>query len=145
MKKFMLLSASWFLMGASYALNILPSKATIDFSLSNIERGTSCPTFAQNAKVVVSYSYNFERNMGLAYLKQLQSANWTEVLHPLGLSNLYGFMSNMAPKKVHLDGGDVVVHRIIFNLHFNGDAKVLMMIGSDGDCIMSSNTVNVNS
>jgi len=126
------------------AAPILPNHATINFTLDHIEKGNSCPALLQNASVMINYEYDFERNMGLAFLKQLQSTRWTEVLHPMGLSNLYGFISDMAPKTVHLNGGDVVVYRIIFNLQFNGDSQAILMIGEHGDCIMGTNVVNVN-
>lgn len=126
------------------AAPILPNKATINFTLNHIEQDDSCPALLQNAALVVNYEYNFERNIGLAYIKQLQLARWTEVLHPLGLSNIYGFMSDMAPKTIRLVGGDVVIYRVIFNLQFNGDSKATLMIGANGECIMSTNVVNVN-
>lgn len=133
----------WLLMGAAHSFASLPNHASINFTLSQIEQGTSCPALLDNAKVVIDYDYNFERNMGLAHLRELQSAHWTEVLHPLGLSNYYAFMSSMKPKTIELDGGEVIVYRIIFHLHNNGDAKVFLMLGSNGECIMSSNVVNV--
>ncbi len=129
-----------FLINAAPAL---PPFAQINFTLKQIEEGDSCPALLQNALVTMSYEYDFNKNMGLAFLKQLQSTRWTEVLHPLGLSSVYGFMSNMAPKTIHLNGGDVVVYRIIFNIEFNGDSQVKLMLGEDGNCIMSSDIINI--
>lgn len=143
MKKIMILVLSFLFAGLLNATSALPGTATINFVLSKVEEG-SCPAILKNAPVRIDYDYDFKRNMGLAYLKQLQMTKWTEVLHPLGISGVYAFMSDMAPKVIHLNGGDVVVYRIIFNLELNGDSQATMMIGEQGDCIMTSNVVNVN-
>lgn len=148
MKRIILIMFIWLFVGAAYSqsyLSSLPPHANINFTLSNIERGDSCPALLNNTNVVIDYDYNFERNMGLAHLRKLQSTTWVEELHPLGLSNYYGFMSDMKPKTIQLDGGEVTIYRIIFHLYKNGDSKVMMMIGQNGDCIMSSDLVNVNS
>jgi hypothetical protein len=133
----------WFLVGAAHSFSSLPNHASISFTLSQ-DKG-SCPALLDNARVVIDYDYNFERAWGLAHLRELQSAHWSEELHPLGLSNYYAFMSSMKPKTIQLDGGEVTVYRIIFHLYKNGDSKVFLMIGLDGSCIMASNVVNVNS
>jgi hypothetical protein len=127
----------WFV-GPLYAFAPLPNEASIDFSLSEIDRGDNCPAILRNAKLVVDYRYDFSRNIGFARLRQIGSVRWTEMLHPLGLTNLYAFMSDMAPKTIDLDGELVTIYRIIFHLHFNGEAKAMLMIGKDGDCIMST-------
>lgn len=145
MKRIVLLMIIWLLVGYVHAMPSLPTHATINFALTKIERAHSCPTILNNAKVVVDYDYNFERNIGLAHLKQLQSTSWGQVLHPLGLSDYYAFMSDMKPTAIHLDRGVVTIYRIIFHLYRNGDSKVLMMIGPTGECIMSTNVVNVMS
>lgn len=145
MKRIILLMISWILVGSAYSFHSLPTHASINFTLSNIERSNSCPALLHNAKIVVDYDYNFERNMGLAHLRQLQSTKWSETLHPLGLSNYYAFMSDMKPKTIQVDGGEVTVYRIIYHLYKNGDTRVYLMINPDGDCIMSSDLVNVNS
>lgn len=131
------------LVGSSPSFSALPNHANINFTLSQ-DKG-SCPALLDNARVVIDYDYNFERNMGLAHLRELQSAHWSEDLHPLGLKNYYAFMSSMQPKTIQLDGGEVTVYRIIFHLYNNGDSKAFLMIGKDGSCIMASNIVNVNS
>jgi hypothetical protein len=135
----MILGCWW---GSVFAIG-LPAKATINFTLTDIERGESCPALLKNAKVVVDYDYNFERNMGLAHLRKLVSASWVESLFPLGLSNYYAFMSDMKPKTIQLDNGEVTVFRIIFHLYKNGDTRLYMMLNEDGDCIMSSDVINV--
>lgn len=122
----------------------LPTTANINLTLANIERGDSCPAILLNAKVEVDYDYNFERNMGQAHLKQLQNSNWVETLFPLGLSSYYAFMSDMSPKVIQLDNGEVTIFRVIFHLYKNGDTKLYLMINQEGDCIMSTDVVNVN-
>lgn len=144
MKRFVLAAVSLIMAGSVYSSPVLPPHARINFALSTIESGSSCPAILQNAKVVMEYDYNFERNMGLAFLRQLDTARWSEVLHPMGLSDYYGFISDMAPKTISLASGDVTIYRIIFHLYNNGDSKVSMMIGEDGDCIMHSDIVNVH-
>jgi hypothetical protein len=144
MKKIVLFVSVWLLSHIAYAIPTPPGHATIDFVLMHRDQGESCPALLQNAHIEIAYDYDFKRNMGLAYLKQLQTTRWTEILHPLGLANIYGFMSDMAPKSIQLSGGDVVVYRVIFNLLLNGDSQVRLMLGRDGTCIMSSNVVNVN-
>ncbi|CEG57701.1 hypothetical protein [Legionella fallonii] len=143
MKKFVLALIAVIFVGSSYASPSLPPRASINFTLSTIESGSTCPAILRNAKVVVDYDYNFERNMGLAFLRQLDTARWGEVLHPMGLSNYYGFISDMPPTAIQLTSGEVTIYRIIFHLYNNGDSQVSMMIGQDGDCIMSSDMVNV--
>ncbi|RUR10256.1 hypothetical protein [Legionella sp. km772] len=144
MKKIRFLTIAYFFSTQLNAASVLPSIATINFTLNNIEQGSSCPSLLNNSLVKIYYEYDFKRNMGLAFVKQLQATKWTEVLHPLGISSVYGFMSDMAPKIIPVQGGDVVVYRVIFNLEFNGDSQVRLMLGEQGDCIMSSNIVNVN-
>jgi hypothetical protein len=144
MKKIIIIFMALFFNGFAIAAPLLPKQATLNFVLNHTERGDSCPYLVQNARVVINYDYDFERNMGLAFLKQLQDTDWTEVLHPLGLSSMYGFMSDMAPKTIHLNGGDVIVYRIIFNLRFNGDSELMLMIGEHGDCVLGSDIINVN-
>ena len=114
MKKIILVMSVWLISYVAYAIPSLPSHTTINFVLSHIEQGQSCPSLLQNANVEIAYDYDFKRNMGLPFLKQLQTTRWTEVLHPLGLANIYGFMSDMAPKTIQLSGGEVVIYRIIF-------------------------------
>ena len=143
MKKILMFVFMFLYAGLIQTASALPSIATINYTLTQAE-GDSCPAVLNNSLVTVSYEYDFQRNMGLAFLKQLQTTHWTEVLHPLGLSSVYGFMSDMAPRVVQLIGGEVVVYRIIFNLKFNGDSQVRLMIGEQGDCIMSSDVINVN-
>ena len=143
MKQIFLALFTFLLVGSAYSSSALPPHASINFTLSKIESGDSCPALLTNAKVVVDYDYNFERNMGLAYLRKLENTSWGEVLHPMGLSNYYGFMSDMEPKTIQLVSGDVTIYRIIFHLHRNGDSQVSMMIGENGDCMMSSDIVNI--
>jgi hypothetical protein len=144
MKKIVTFILASLFISAVNAAPVLPNHATINFTLDHIEKGDSCPAFLQNTNVVINYEYNFERNMGLAYIKQIQATRWTEVLHPLGLSSMYAFMSDMSPKTVRLSGGEVVIYRVIFDLQFNGDSQATLMIGNNGDCIMSTNIINVN-
>ncbi|HAT1847902.1 TPA: hypothetical protein I9258_002524 [Legionella pneumophila] len=144
MKRIILFMIAWSLLNSAYSSHSLPSHASILFTLANTDRSNSCPALLHNAKVVVDYDYNFERNMGLAHLRQLQSTKWSETLHPLGLSNYYAFMSDMKPKAVQIEGGEVTIYRIIFHLYKNGDSRIYLMINQDGECIMSSDVVNVN-
>ncbi|HAZ7572742.1 hypothetical protein OQJ02_11585 [Legionella sp. PATHC032] len=144
MKRIILLMFAWCLLNSAYSSHSLPSHASILFTLANTESSHSCPALLNNAKVIVDYDYNFERNMGLAHLRQLQSTKWSETLYPLGLSNYYAFMSDMQPKTVQIEGGEVTIYRIIFHLYKNGDSRIYLMINQDGECIMSSDVVNVN-
>lgn len=144
MRNIALFLMAWLSIGLAQAFPALPRQATINFTLNHIEQGESCPAILQNERLTMYYEYDFNSGRGLAYLKKLQETRWTEVLHPLGLSDVYGFMSDMAPKVIHLKGGDVVVYRIIFNLRFNGDADAMLMLGEDGDCIMGTDVINVN-
>ena len=88
------------LIGSAHSNSTLPNHKSISFTLSQIERGTNCPIILNNAKLVIDFDYNFEQNLGLAHIRELQSVQWTEVLHPLGLSDYYAFMSDMKPKTI---------------------------------------------
>lgn len=144
MKKMAWVFSTFLFVGSAYSSPVLPPQASINFVLSTIERGYSCPVLLHNAKIVIDYDYNFEVNTGQAYLSQLETVRWGEALHPMGLSDYYGFMSDMTPPKtIQLANGEVTIFRIIFHLHNNGDSQLFMMIGQDGDCIMSSSVVNI--
>lgn len=138
--KYLLFSLSLLPLGM---LQALPEKAQIDFTLQNIDTALLCPEFIKDAKVRVEYDYNFATAIGWAHLKQLDSAILDEPLYPMGLSSQYGFMSNMTPQSLTTSKGELVLYRIIFNLQKNGDAKLSLMLGQEGDCIMSTNTVKV--
>ncbi|KTD33912.1 hypothetical protein [Legionella israelensis] len=116
----------------------LPAEGKIQFTLAKILKGDSCPQILKNIPVIVDYHYNFERNMGQAHLRRIKSLDWSETLYPLGLSNYYAFMSDMKPKLIQLDDNEVTVYRIIFHLYKNNQAKLFMMIGEQGNCIMES-------
>ena len=121
----------------------LPEHADINFTLENVDQDIQCPAFLKGSKMKLHYDYEFDKSWGWAHLLQLGSTSIDEPLYPLGMSSVYGFMSNMAPKTITVDGNEVVLYRIIFNLQKNGDAKVSIMIGSEGDCFMSTDTVQV--
>ena len=133
-----------FFMSSSYSFMALPQEGSVHFSLAHIESGTSCPSFLQNSKVLVDYAYDFSRNVGLAHVRQFHNVAWVEALYPLGISSLYAFMSDMSPKTIHVAEGDVTVYRVIFHLHHDGLAQLYLMLGEDGDCIMSSDLTLVN-
>lgn len=143
MKKIIILLLSCFLSNLIHAAPPFPSYATINYNLSQIDEGDDCPSLLTNALVTITYEYDFKNNMGLAFIKQLQAARWTEPLYPLGISGVYYFMSNMSPTSVSLNGGKVVVYRVLFNLEWNGDSQVRLMLGEHGNCIMSTNIVNI--
>lgn len=144
MRTIMLLATLCFgVHSAAAASTNLPSRASIKFTLSNIDSGDQCPAVLNNASVAIDYDYNFERNTGLAYIRKIQSSRWATVLHPMGISDYYGFISDIPPTEIQVYDLDVTVYRIIFHLYKNGDAKLMMMFNQDGDCVMSSNIEHV--
>lgn len=146
MKKILALNLALFMGSIAHAAVNLPPHADIQFKLATIEDGSiNCPSFLKHAAVEVEYDYNFNRNTGLARVKKMQTVYWGEPLYPLGISSVYTFMSDMIPTPVPLPEGDVTVYRVFFKLYHNGDSQLLMMLGQDGNCIMSSDIVNVNS
>lgn len=114
-----------------------PTHGHVELQLNKVVRG-ECPHILDGAPVVVEYDYDFERNMGLAHFIQLKSTSMNQTLNPLGLSDYYAFMSSMRPTPVKVDDEEVIVYRIIFHIYKNGGNKVMLMLGQDGDCIMSS-------
>lgn len=135
MKQWLTAAFIFFFLNSVYAL---PPEARIQFTLAKILKGDACPQVLKEVPVTVDYHYNFERNMGQAHLRRIQSLDWSETLYPLGLSDYYAFMSDMKPKQIWLGNNEVTIYRIIFHLYKNKQAKLLMMIGQQGDCIMES-------
>lgn len=118
-------------------MSATPSHGHVELQLTKVVRG-ECPKVLDNAPVVVDYDFDFDRNMGLAYFLQLKSTAMKQTLNPLGLSDYYAFMSSMRPTPVKVDKEEVIVYRIIFHIYKNGGKKVMLMLGQNGECIVSS-------
>ncbi|KTD47169.1 hypothetical protein Lrub_2091 [Legionella rubrilucens] len=115
-----------------------PEQGRVQLQLTTIERDNQCPSFLHNADVVVDYDYDFSRNRGLAYLRQLKSEKVNYTLHPLGLSSYYAFMSDISPTTQPIGDEKVIVYRIIFHIYKPFKTRVMLMLGEQGECIMSS-------
>lgn len=115
-----------------------PEQGRVQLQLTTIERDNQCPSFLRNAEVVVDYDYDFSRNRGLAYLRELKSEKVNYTLHPLGLSSYYAFMSDIPPTAQPIGDEQVTVYRIIFHIYKPFKTRVMLMLGEQGDCIMSS-------
>lgn len=133
MKKFVLSLLLVLGFSSAYAL---PEEQTLRFTLNEIVRDGNCPANLKNAEAQIFYRYNFERNIGQAFLQQLKDYSLSEVLYPLGLNDQFAFMSSMKPTAFPLADGEVVVYRIIFDLYLDGSSRLALMLGEDGSCIM---------
>lgn len=134
MKTFLFL----FLLVASLLCEAAPEKGSVVLKLTTVERNQQCPPFLRDADVVIDYDYDFTRNRGLAYLKQLKSEKVHYTLHPLGLSNYYAFMSDMPPTTQPIGDEQVILYRIIFHIYKPFKTRVMLMLGEQGQCIMNS-------
>lgn len=126
-----------FLLGYNLASYATPTHGHVELNLTQVVRG-QCPAILNQALVIAEYDYDFEKNRGLAHFIQLKTTPMNQTLNPLGLSDMYAFMSSMRPTPVPVGDEEVVVYRIIFNIYKNGNKKIMLMLGQEGDCIMSS-------
>lgn len=128
----------------SSTLYALPPHDKITLFLTQIEQGDqSCPKSLLNGPVELEYDYDFNHNIGQAYLNRLGSKNWRVSLYPLGLTDYYGFMSDIQPTSIVVEGEEVIIYRIVFLLNKNGQAETLIMFGQEGDCTMSSTAIAI--
>lgn len=116
----------------------LVEHGSVTLQLTTLERDNQCPAFLKQAPVVIDYDYDFSRNRGLAYLKQLKSEKMNYTLHPLGLSDYYAFMSDIYPTPQSVEDDQVILYRIVFHIYKPFKTRVMLMLGEKGECIMSS-------
>ncbi len=130
-------------MSTVFAAN-LPNQATIHFTIDSVMEGETCPLWLINTPLEIDYEYDFSKNWGWAHALKIQTTSLNQPLYPLGLSSRYAFMSDMAPLTVPVEAKELVLYRIVFNLYHNGNSQALLMLGQEGECIMSTNVVKVN-
>jgi hypothetical protein len=73
--------------------------------------------------------------MGSALLISVNGSDVNTVLNPMGLSNYYGFMSDMSPTRFVINGQEVVIYRVILHLYNDGRRSAAIMFNQDGSCI----------
>lgn len=115
----------------------LPPHERFNVRLSTVKKGTQC-TYLKGLKLDLSYRYDFEKNMGAAWLHEIGDTPMSVVLHPLGLSSMYAFMSDMSPVSVKIGARHIMVYRIIFDLYKDGSKAAAVMFGQKGDCILAT-------
>lgn len=112
----------------------IPSQATFTAVLSKLYSGSS-PVIA-NAKCEFSYNWDFSKNMGLAHLISIDGCVQNITLHPIGIAGMLGFMSDIPPTPVVINGQRVVLYRIILDIYLNdGERAAAIMFNQDGSCI----------
>ncbi|MDR2009188.1 MAG: hypothetical protein LBQ22_01740 [Bacteroidales bacterium] len=110
----------------------VPSSDTFILTLSKAYEGTPV---LPNAKCEFSYNWDFDRNMGLAYLTSINGTKVDITLHPLGILGMLGFMSNIEPTTVEIDGKKIVIFRVIMDIYLRNNERVAaIMFNEDGSC-----------
>ncbi len=118
----------------------LPEHDRFNLHLSKIKKGSACERYI-NTRLDLSYRYDFEQNIGVAWLHQLDETPIYTVLHPLGLSSMYAFMSDMKPVRVKLNQGYAYIYRVVFHLYKDGVKAAFVMFGQHGECILTSSQI----
>lgn len=114
----------------------IPSQAKFNSTLSNTLKGS--PVIS-NATCEFEYNWDFSKNMGLAHLISIDNCNFNITLHPLGISGMLGFMSDIPPTPVVINGQRVVLYRIILDIDLkSGERKAAIMFNEDGSTIQTS-------
>lgn len=115
---------------------------SFELTLDQVLKGS---TDLKNPVCSFSYSWDTERNMGIANLQAINGTPVNIVLHPLGIAGQLDFMSDMAPTgyNVDADPGEateiitVVIYRVILDV--DGDKRTAaIMLGEEGDTIITS-------
>ncbi|MGX7666799.1 hypothetical protein [Flavobacterium pedocola] len=123
------------------AAQTVPSQATFSLVLSHLYKGVK-PVIA-NANCVFSYSWNFEKNMGLAQLVSIDNCELNITLHPMGIQGYLDFMSDMPPTSVVINGQRVVLNRIILNVELATNKRSGgIMFNENGDTIQTTDNFN---
>lgn len=115
----------------------LPTHDVRTVVLSDVIDG-SCDPALKGVQMTVSYDFNFETNVGQAYLKQVGDATTNVDLYPIGVSSKYSFISDSYPFKLTVNGKQQTVYRTLFTLEKNGEVGGFMMFGEDGECTLAS-------
>lgn len=117
--------------------SIVPSQATFSVILSKLFKGDK-PIIA-NAKCEFSYTWDFQKNMGLAQLVSIDGCIQNITLHPLGIQGYLDFMSDIPPTSVVINGQIVVLNRIILDINLaTNERSAGIMFNSDGSCIQTT-------
>jgi hypothetical protein len=123
--------------------NQIPSHDTFTVVLNQVVGGGS--PVLKDAKCTYSYIWNFKKNMGLAHLQAINGTPVDITLHPLGIKGILGFMSDIPPTPVMIDGKQVVLYRVILDIYLSDGVKAAaIMFNEDGSCIETTNTWRTN-
>jgi len=114
----------------------IASKSKFDLVLGKTIKGT--PVLA-NPECSFSYDWDFDRNMGLAYLESIKNTSLNLTLHPLGIAGILAFMSDISPITVTINGKEIVIFRVILNIDLvSGIRKAAIMFNQDGSTIQTT-------
>lgn len=115
-------------------LNSVPPHATFTVTLSQLLAGPA--PVIKDAKCTFSYTWDFKRNMGLAHLISINDSPINITLHPLGISGILGFMSDIPPTPFQINGQTVVIYRVILDIYLSdGERAAAIMFNKDGSVI----------
>lgn len=119
------------------AKHSVPSQATFSLVLSHLYKGSKA--VIPNANCVFSYTWNFEKNTGLAKLVSIDNCEVNITLHPLGIKGYLDFMSDMPPTDYVINGQRVVLNRIILNIELATNKRSGgIMFNKNGDVIQTT-------
>jgi hypothetical protein len=122
--------------------NQVPPQATFTVVLSKLIEGA---WVIKDPKCKFSYIWDFKRGEGLAYLEAINGSAIGITLHPLGVTGILGFMSDMAPTEVTIDGKKIILFRIILTIRLSDNViSAAIMFNQEGDCIEATDTWNAN-
>lgn len=112
---------------------------TFTLTLDKVLQNGTCPQKAKNASCVFTYIWDFPRNMGLAHLISIDGTDVNITLHPLGITGMLAFMSDMKPTTYNIGGQNVVIYRVILDLPTGGERQAGIMWNENGSCITTTN------
>lgn len=111
----------------------VPAEASFELVLSKTIQGEPA---LPNAKCEFNYHWDFETNMGLALLRDINGAPVNITLHPLGIEGQLDFMSDIEPTPVNIDGKVVIIYRVILDIDLEtGAREAAIMFGEHGESI----------
>lgn len=129
-------SALLFLSHPLYAKD-LPTKDTRSVRLNKIFDGR-CINAPRNVLLTVSYDYDFARGIGMAKTVSIGDKNIALSMFPLGVASKYIFMTDTSPVPAEINGIETYIYRVTFTLHKDGHVDGLIMLGQDGECVLTS-------
>ncbi|XOV68199.1 MAG: hypothetical protein ACFHU9_03295 [Fluviicola sp.] len=115
---------------------------SFELTLDQVMKGSS---ELKNPVCSFSYTWDNERNMGIANLTAINGTPVNIILHPLGIAGQLDFMSDMEPTGYNVDADpgeaiaiiNIIIYRVILDIE--GDSrKAAFMLGEDGGTIITS-------